>query len=164
MKKELKNLLENMAENDINNLTKFSSEDKSGELNDIIKEVGLLNNSVKLENDITEKERRFKLDESRQEEEIKIKELAYLLEKRKLDFEEKKFEYEKNKFEQESIENKKNRKYDKILNIILDIIKIGLPITAYVGLTILTLKLTYKDHGMVPSEIRDFIRDISRLK
>lgn len=170
-KKKLKSL-ENIMKNDIDKMNDLSLNDDAKRreiLNDISKESTILNIQYRTNAEIDEKVERLNLDKVKQDNDIQLKQIDMAqqatkldLEKRKIYLEEQKFEFEKEKFNKENEQQKKERKFEKIIGSVVDLCKVIIPVAASTSMAILSFKLTYKDHGIVNSDTKDFIRDIRR--
>jgi len=150
----------------------MSSDEKTKALNHLLKTSDVV---LKIKND--EIENRIKRSKIKiEQEKIELEQAKLELDKEKLELDitksklsqendSNKIELDKNKFdldiEKFNFEKKKSKK-EKIFNIIIKGLEVGLPLLVYGTLSVLALKATYKDDVRVPSETWNFIKGVSR--
>ena len=78
---------------------------------------------------------------------------------RQTKLEEERSKLEKDRFEFDKQEASRNRK-DKIIDTSVRILEIALPVFVYGWLAVASLRLTYKDEGHLPSDFKDFVKNI----
>lgn len=90
-----------------------------------------------------------------------------VLESRKLDIEEKKIDYDSKKLELEfelKKEELKQAKNNEKINRAIGVASWVIPIVVYTSLSLVTLKLEYVEHGIVPKGMKDFISKVFTKK
>ena len=101
---------------------------------------------------------RYKLEKSKQEEDLRIQVEKLEIERERLRIEQIRLD---NELSESDINNKKNR-VDKIVNIGLKVLEIGLPLAVNTALVMLNFKLIYADDGRIPSEMKDLMKNVYR--
>lgn len=182
MKAEIRKDLTDIVQGTIKEYNSYDSENKGKVLGNLIKEINLVKDLENQTIDNSIKRRRLKLDEAKlalDQDKIQLEKTKIDIDARKLDLEEKKFNFgnqiEKTKIDIEvrklELEEKKfdfeNQKFnsevkrsknDKIFNIGMKVIEVLIPLTIYTGLSFMHLRLVYKDDGIAPSSMKDFIK------
>lgn len=89
------------------------------------------------------------------------------LDNNKFELEERRLELEESKFKEDILrerkEESKSRK-DKLINIGLRVLEIGLPLVVYSSLVMKNFRLIYADDGRSPSELRDLMKNVNKIK
>lgn len=170
MKAKIKKDLTEIIEKSIVEYSSDTVEDKSKLLANLIKEINIVKEIENQEVDISIKKSRLKLDQDK-----------LIFEKEKDIFEKEKFEFEKIKFENLKDVDKskldielsklhfektkldievKISKKDKVFNGIMKGLEIGVPLIINTGLSLLVIKLTQIEDGIIPASMKDFIKHI----
>lgn len=171
MKAEIRKDLTDIVQDTIKEYSSYDSENKGKVLGSLIKEINLVKDLENQTIDNSIKRRRLKLDEAKlalDQDKIQLEKTKIDIDARKIDIdaqkldidarklelEEKKFNFENQKFNSEVERSKK----DKIFNIGMKAIEVLIPLTIYTGLSLMSLRLVYKDDGIAPSSMKDFIK------
>ena len=72
------------------------------------------------------------------------------------DLEERKFEFDKANAKETLVNDKKSKRLDIVVNLL----GIVIPVAVYTGLSLLDLKLIYKDNGLPSTELKDFVKNV----
>lgn len=91
---------------------------------------------------------------------IKLEERKIIVEEGKLALDVDKFKEDLAREHRESQE----KRVDKLINIGIRLLEIGLPLAVYTSLVMKNFRLVYADDGRVPSEMRDLMKNIYKGK
>lgn len=190
MNDEVKQNLEEIIRDDINNLKNCSLDDpkKKDGIKYVKEQQEIVNTSEKHKQDLDIQERKIRIEESKnkssikiEKERLKLEELRVTnqitidnakhaldlekvsIERERLDIETKRYDLDKEKYlfdMNNRIADNKKNKIDRIVTTGLEVFKVLVPIAVFGGLTLMQFRLVYKDDGRVPSEMKDLIRSI----
>lgn len=110
---------------------------------------------------------KLKLETLKMEQQKRVDDVKLELEERKVQSEEDKLQLEVNRFKDEiraREEDIQRQRVDKIINIAMELLKIGIPLAIYTRLVMMNFRLVYADDGRVPSEMRDLMKNIYKGK
>ena len=158
-KKILKNLKEGIQK-DVSKIVDMdiTDQEKSKAIKSIQIEYDIYGKQQKNELEMKLMKDRYKLEKSRQEEDLRIQGEKLEIERERLRIEQIRLN---NELSEIDINNKKN-KVDKIINISLKVLEIGLPLAVNAALVMFNFKLIYADDGRVPSEMKDLMKNVYR--
>lgn len=174
-KKDLNVIIDSIVED----YNQAKGEEKSKVLADLIKGVNVVKEieSQNLESQL--KKKKMKLDE----EKLELEKRRMELEEERVNLDREKLENDRTKFEQTTYSDERKfkldddkldfekskfkfdidkAKTDKVFNVVVKGLEVGLPLIIYAGLSVLSLKAIYKDDVRVPSETWNFIRSVSK--
>lgn len=159
--KQLKDILKSSIEK--YKKLELLEDDKVRGLKILSQEIKICNEKDKNEAEINILNKRFKLDELKFQEQCKLDERKLEIEKSKIKIEERKLLLEIKKYDLEQeykIKENADAKKDRLINIGIKILEIGLPLTINTLLVLMNFKLIYVDDGRVPSELKDLMKSV----
>lgn len=112
-------------------------------------------------------ERKINLEENRFIFSKTVENTRLSLEAKKVNIEEAKLELEEQKFKESLRKDRietQDKRIDRIINIGLELLKVGLPLAIYSSLVMKNFRLVYADDGRIPSEMRDLMKNIYKGK